>query len=115
MGVQGLWPLLEPVGRRINIQALAGKRLAVGALLQLLALAIPARASFKLPATFQLPTTARSRNHGLKRRFLSHASGSVARFLGTAQMGSIESLQRAPSYQTCLCVVKKDRKSVRLT
>ena len=31
MGVTGLWPLLEPVGRRINIQALAGKCLAIGA------------------------------------------------------------------------------------
>lgn len=30
MGVQGLWTLLEPVGRRINIEALANKRLAVG-------------------------------------------------------------------------------------
>ena len=31
MGVQGLWPLLEPVGRRVNIEALTNKRLAVGA------------------------------------------------------------------------------------
>ena len=30
MGVQSLWTLLEPVGRRINIEALANKRLAVG-------------------------------------------------------------------------------------
>lgn len=30
MGVQGLWPLLEPVGRRVNIDALANKKLAVG-------------------------------------------------------------------------------------
>ena len=30
MGVQGLWPLLEPVGRRVNIEALTNKRLAVG-------------------------------------------------------------------------------------
>lgn len=32
MGVTGLWPLLEPVGRRVSIQTLANKRLAVGAL-----------------------------------------------------------------------------------
>lgn len=32
MGVQGLWPLLEPVGRRVNIEALTNKRLAVGVL-----------------------------------------------------------------------------------
>lgn len=31
MGVHGLWPLLEPVGRRINIEAITNKRLAVGA------------------------------------------------------------------------------------
>ncbi|KAL0021716.1 hypothetical protein WJX79_006455 [Trebouxia sp. C0005] len=31
MGVQGLWPLLEPVGRRVNIEALTNKRLAVDA------------------------------------------------------------------------------------
>lgn len=30
MGVQGLWVLLEPVGRRVNIEALTNKRLAVG-------------------------------------------------------------------------------------
>jgi DNA excision repair protein ERCC-5 len=30
MGVHGLWTLLEPVGRRIDIQAIANKRLAVG-------------------------------------------------------------------------------------
>ncbi len=30
MGVHGLWPLLEPVGRRVNIEALTNKRLAVG-------------------------------------------------------------------------------------
>ena len=30
MGVQGLWILLEPVGRRVNIEALTNKRLAVG-------------------------------------------------------------------------------------
>lgn len=30
MGVKGLWPLLEPVGRRISIEALQNKRLAVG-------------------------------------------------------------------------------------
>ena len=30
MGVSGLWPLLEPVGRRVNIEALTNKRLAVG-------------------------------------------------------------------------------------
>eukprot|EP00775_Hariotina_reticulata_P011344 gene11344-11493_t len=31
MGVQGLWTLLEPVGRRIDIQAISNKRLAVDA------------------------------------------------------------------------------------
>jgi hypothetical protein len=31
MGVHGLWTLLEPVGRRIDIQAISNKRLAVGA------------------------------------------------------------------------------------
>jgi DNA excision repair protein ERCC-5 len=31
MGVQGLWTLLEPVGRRVNIEAIANKRLAVDA------------------------------------------------------------------------------------
>lgn len=30
MGVTGLWTLLEPVGRRINIEALRNKRMAVG-------------------------------------------------------------------------------------
>lgn len=30
MGVHGLWPLLEPVGRRVNIEALTNKKLAVG-------------------------------------------------------------------------------------
>ena len=30
MGVTGLWALLEPVGRRISIESLAQKRLAVG-------------------------------------------------------------------------------------
>ena len=30
MGVKGLWPLLEPVGRRVNIEALTNKCLAVG-------------------------------------------------------------------------------------
>jgi DNA excision repair protein ERCC-5 len=30
MGVQGLWTLLEPVGRRVNIEAIANKRLAIG-------------------------------------------------------------------------------------
>lgn len=30
MGVKGLWNLLEPVGRRINIEAIANKRLAIG-------------------------------------------------------------------------------------
>ena len=30
MGVQGLWSLLEPVGRRVNIEAISGKKLAVG-------------------------------------------------------------------------------------
>ncbi len=32
MGVKSLWQLLEPVGKRINIEALQGKKLAVGAL-----------------------------------------------------------------------------------
>ncbi|KAK9861414.1 hypothetical protein WJX84_011927 [Apatococcus fuscideae] len=31
MGVQGLWSLLEPVGRRINIEALSNKKVAVDA------------------------------------------------------------------------------------
>jgi hypothetical protein len=31
MGVKDLWQLLEPVGRRINIEALTNKQLAVGA------------------------------------------------------------------------------------
>lgn len=31
MGVKGLWQLLEPAGRRINIEALQNKKLAVGA------------------------------------------------------------------------------------
>lgn len=30
MGVKKLWDLLEPCGRRISIEALTGKRLAVG-------------------------------------------------------------------------------------
>lgn len=30
MGVTGLWSLLEPCGRRVNIETLAGKRIAVG-------------------------------------------------------------------------------------
>jgi len=30
MGVMGLWPLLEPVGRRVNIETLAGKKVAIG-------------------------------------------------------------------------------------
>lgn len=30
MGVSGLWTLLEPVGKRVNIKSLAGKTLAVG-------------------------------------------------------------------------------------
>ncbi len=30
MGVQSLWTLLEPCGRRVNIEALTNKRLAVG-------------------------------------------------------------------------------------
>ena len=34
MGVTGLWTLLEPVGRRINIEAISGKSLAVGALFE---------------------------------------------------------------------------------
>ncbi len=29
MGVHGLWPLLEPVGRRVNIETLSHKRLAI--------------------------------------------------------------------------------------
>lgn len=31
MGVQGLWSLLEPVGRRVDIRAISNKKLAVGA------------------------------------------------------------------------------------
>lgn len=30
MGVSGLWTLLEPVGRRVNIETLTNKRLAIG-------------------------------------------------------------------------------------
>ena len=30
MGVKGLWTLLEPVGRRIDVEAISSKRLAVG-------------------------------------------------------------------------------------
>lgn len=30
MGVSGLWTLLEPVGKRVNIKSLAGKTLAIG-------------------------------------------------------------------------------------
>ena len=30
MGVTGLWQLLEPVGRRVNIETLTNKRLAIG-------------------------------------------------------------------------------------
>lgn len=30
MGVHALWSLLEPVGRRVNIEAISNKRLAVG-------------------------------------------------------------------------------------
>lgn len=33
MGVKDLWQLLEPVGRRINIEALTNKQLAVGAII----------------------------------------------------------------------------------
>ena len=32
MGVKDLWQLLEPVGRRVNIETLTNKRLAIGAL-----------------------------------------------------------------------------------
>ena len=31
MGVKGLWTLLEPTGRRVNIEALGGRRVAVDA------------------------------------------------------------------------------------
>lgn len=30
MGVQGLWDLLAPVGRRVSVETLAGKKLAIG-------------------------------------------------------------------------------------
>ena len=30
MGVHGLWDLLAPVGRRVSVETLAGKRLAIG-------------------------------------------------------------------------------------
>lgn len=30
MGVHGLWELLAPVGRRVSVETLAGKRLAIG-------------------------------------------------------------------------------------
>lgn len=29
MGVRGLWELLAPVGRRVSVETLAGKRLAI--------------------------------------------------------------------------------------
>ncbi|PNH00107.1 DNA repair protein UVH3 [Tetrabaena socialis] len=31
MGVHGLWNLIEPVGRRVNIEAITNKRLAIDA------------------------------------------------------------------------------------
>eukprot|EP00798_Chlamydomonas_sp_ICE-L_P030427 gene30427-35434_t len=31
MGVQNLWPLLEPVGRRVNIESIQNKKLAIDA------------------------------------------------------------------------------------
>ena len=31
MGVKGLWNLLEPAGRRVNVETLAGRRVAVDA------------------------------------------------------------------------------------
>ena len=30
MGVQGLWELLAPVGRRVSVETLSGKKLAIG-------------------------------------------------------------------------------------
>lgn len=30
MGVHGLWELLAPVGRRVSVETLAGKKLAIG-------------------------------------------------------------------------------------
>lgn len=55
MGVKGLWQLLEPAGRRINIEALQNKKLAVGAQLPL-AMTAPcchcrAHPPLSLPAT----------------------------------------------------------------
>ncbi|RRT76349.1 hypothetical protein B296_00030179 [Ensete ventricosum] len=35
MGVQGLWELLAPVGRRVSVETLAGKKLAIGTLVLL--------------------------------------------------------------------------------
>ncbi|PON52042.1 XPG/Rad2 endonuclease [Trema orientale] len=35
MGVQGLWELLAPVGRRVSVETLAGKKLAIGNALRL--------------------------------------------------------------------------------
>lgn len=49
MGVHGLWPLLEPVGRRINIEAITNKRLAVGARRQHCAVLRPALPCFAAP------------------------------------------------------------------
>jgi hypothetical protein len=30
MGVHGLWELLAPVGRRVSVEALGGRKLAIG-------------------------------------------------------------------------------------
>ena len=35
MGVHGLWELLAPVGRRVSVETLAGKKLAIGTTLTL--------------------------------------------------------------------------------
>ena len=52
MGVQGLWVLLEPVGRRVNIEALTNKRLAIGELSPLFMIGCTLRLGQMLIARF---------------------------------------------------------------
>jgi hypothetical protein len=59
MGVHGLWTLLEPVGRRIDIQAISNKRLAVGEYHSSTALAVLSSCSCELHlSTAQRPFVA---------------------------------------------------------